>query len=120
MVDRRISKRLKGKVMSTYKCYTVPTERKRWQLKQQRLQVCENNWVRKNSKNNEGKQEKNGGVKRRDGSAEELDRAWQITVGRTRKAPVRNLQEWRSAEIMKKMKKKKKGWQMTDYRTVAD
>ena len=50
MADRRISKRLKGKVMST--CVTpaclygtetlVLTE-----LQQHRLQVCENNWVRK-------------------------------------------------------------------------
>ena len=40
----------------------------------------------KNSKSNEGRQEKNGGVKGRDGSAEELDRETgeeQITVGRT-------------------------------------
>ena len=40
----------------------------------------------KNSKNNEGRQAKNGGVKGRDGSAEELDRETgeeQITVGRT-------------------------------------
>ena len=50
MADGRISKRLKGKVMS--KCVT-PT----WlyetetlamtELQQQRLQVCENNWVQK-------------------------------------------------------------------------
>ena len=42
----------------------------------------------KNSKNNEGRQEKNGGVKGRDGSAEELDRESdeeQITVGWTRR-----------------------------------
>ena len=42
----------------------------------------------KNSKNNEGRQEKNGGVKGRDGSAEELDRETdeeQITVGWTRR-----------------------------------
>ena len=41
-----------------------------------------------NSKSNEGRQEKNGGVKGRDGSAEELDRETgveQITVGRTRR-----------------------------------
>ena len=41
----------------------------------------------KNSKSNEGRQEKNVGVKGRDGSAEELDREIgeeQITVGRTR------------------------------------
>ena len=42
----------------------------------------------KNSKSNEGRQAKNGGVKGRDGSAEELDRETgqeQITVGRTRR-----------------------------------
>ena len=41
----------------------------------------------KNSKSNEGRQEKNGGVKGIDGSAEELDRETdeeQITVGWTR------------------------------------
>ena len=42
----------------------------------------------KNSKSNEGIQAKNGIVKGRDGSAEELDRETgeeQITVGRTRR-----------------------------------
>ena len=42
----------------------------------------------KNSKSNEGRQEKNGGVKGRDGSAKELDRETgeeQTTVGRTRR-----------------------------------
>ena len=41
----------------------------------------------KNSKSNEGRQEKNGGVKGRDMGAEELDRETgeeQTTVGRTR------------------------------------
>ena len=48
MADRRISKRLKGKVMSTcvtlaclYGTETLPLN----ELQQQRLQVCENNWV---------------------------------------------------------------------------
>ena len=48
--DRRISKRLKGKVMSTcviraglYGTETLALT----ELQQQRLQVCENNWVRK-------------------------------------------------------------------------
>ena len=41
------------------------------ELQQQRLQLGT-----KNSKNNEGRQEKNGGVKVRDRSAEELDRDW--------------------------------------------
>ena len=51
-------------------------------LQQQRLQVCQN----KNIKSNEGRQEKNGGVKGRDGSADELERETgeeQITVGWT-------------------------------------
>ncbi len=42
----------------------------------------------KNSKSNEGRQQKNGGVKGRDGSAEELDRETreeQITVDMTRR-----------------------------------
>ena len=42
----------------------------------------------KNSKSNEGSQAKNGGVKGRDGSAEELDKETveeQITVGWTRR-----------------------------------
>ena len=50
MADRRFSKRLKGKVMST--CVTSPclygTETLAMtELQQQRLQVCENNWVQK-------------------------------------------------------------------------
>ena len=58
------------------------------EIQQQRLQVCENNWVRKlaNSKNKEGRQEKKGGVMGIDGRAEELDRETseeQITVGWT-------------------------------------
>ena len=66
------------------------TETLALELHQQRLQVCENNCVRKNSKSNEGRQAKNGGVKGRDGSAEELDRVRetgdeQITVGWTRR-----------------------------------
>ena len=50
MADRRISIRLKGKVMSTcvtpaclYGTETLALA----ELQQQRLQVCENNWVRK-------------------------------------------------------------------------
>ena len=90
MADRRNSKILKGKVMSTCvtPAYLYGTET--WALtglQQQRLQVCENNWVRKNSKSNEGRQAKNGGVKGRDGSAEELGRETgeeHITVGWTR------------------------------------
>ena len=70
VADRRISKRLKGKVVST--CVTpaclygtetlVMTE-----LQQQRLQVCENNWVRKIARvTRADAQENNGGVKGRD------------------------------------------------------
>ena len=74
MTDRQISKILKGKVMSTcvtpaslYGTATLALT----ELQQQRLQVCENNWVRKiASKSKEGRQEKNGGVKGRDVSAE--------------------------------------------------
>ena len=57
------------------------------ELQQQRLHVCENNWVQKVARE-ESRQEKNCGVKGRDGSAEELDRGTgegQITVGRTRR-----------------------------------
>ena len=50
MADQRISKRLKGKVMSTcvtparlYGTETLTIT----ELQQQRLQECENNWVRK-------------------------------------------------------------------------
>ena len=50
MVDLRISKRLKGKVMSTYvtpACLYGTETLALTELQQQRLQVCENNWVRK-------------------------------------------------------------------------
>ena len=91
MADRRISKRLKGKVVST--CVTLAclygTETLAMtELQQQRLQVCENNWVRKITRvTRTYVQEKNGGVKARDRSAEEHDRETgedQTTVGRTR------------------------------------
>ena len=91
MSDRRISIRLKGKVMNTcvtpeclYRTETLAMT----ELQQHGRQVCENNWVQTNSKSNEGRQEKNCGVKGRDGSAEELDRETgdeQATVGRTRR-----------------------------------
>ena len=48
--DRRISKRLKGKVMSTCvtpACLYGAKTLAMTELQQQRLQVCENNWVRK-------------------------------------------------------------------------
>ena len=50
MADRRISKRLKGKVMSTCvtpTCLYGTETLALTELQQQRLQVCENNWVRK-------------------------------------------------------------------------
>ena len=50
MADRRISKRLKGKVMSTCvtpACLYGTETLALTELQQQRLQVCENNWVRK-------------------------------------------------------------------------
>ena len=90
MADQRFSKRPKGKFMST--CVTLArlcvTETLALTELQHRLQVCENNWVRKNSKSNESRQAKNGGVKGRDGGVEELDRETdeeQITVGWTRR-----------------------------------
>ena len=50
MADRRISKRLKGKVMSTCvrpACLYGTENLALTELQQQRLEVCENNWVRK-------------------------------------------------------------------------
>ena len=50
MADRRISNRLKGKVMSTCvtpACLYGTETLALTELQQQRLQVCENNWVRK-------------------------------------------------------------------------
>ena len=90
MADRRFSKRLKGKFMST--CVTLArmyvTETLALTELQHRLQVCGNNLGPKNSKSSESRQAKNGGVKGRDGSVKELDRETdeeQITVGWTRR-----------------------------------
>ena len=50
MADRRISNRLKGEVMSTCEtpaCLYGTETLAMTELQQQRLQVCENNWVRK-------------------------------------------------------------------------
>ena len=50
MTDRRISNRLKGKVMSTCvtrACLYGTETLALTEVQQQRLQVCENNWVRK-------------------------------------------------------------------------
>ena len=87
LADRRISKRLNGKVMST--CVTPAclygTETLALTvLQQQRLQVCENNWVRKIARVTRADRRRMV----RDGSAEELDRETgeeQITVGWTRR-----------------------------------
>ena len=49
MADRRISKRLKGKIISTRvtpACLYGTETLALTELQQQRLQVCENNWVR--------------------------------------------------------------------------
>ena len=48
------------------------------ELQQQRLQVCENNWVLKIAKSNEGRQDKNGG----DRSAAELREEGRMRRGR--------------------------------------
>ena len=90
MADRRISNRLKGKVVST--CVTpgsLPV--RNGNLGTDRTTTTKAASVRgqlgpKNIKSNEGRQAKNGGVKGRDGSPEELDRETgqeQITVGWT-------------------------------------
>ena len=91
VADRRISKRLKGKVVSTCMtpaCMYGTETLTMTELQQQRLHVCENNWVRKIARVTRADvQEKNAGVKGRDRSAEELDRETseeQTTVGRTR------------------------------------
>ena len=87
MADGQISKRLTGKVMSTcvtpaclYGTETLAlTETTKAASVRKQLGM-------KNSRSNEGRQEKNDGVKGRDGSAEELDRETgeeQATVGTT-------------------------------------
>ena len=87
MADRRFSKRLKGKFMSTCvtlaRLYVTETLALTEQAASVRKQLGP-----KNSKSNESRQAKNGGVKGRDGSVEELDRETdeeQITVGWTRR-----------------------------------
>ena len=90
MADRRISKRLKGKVMST--CVTPAclygTETLALTTTTTKAASVRKQLGTQNSKSNKGRQAKNGGVKGRDGSAEELDRETgeeQITVGWTRR-----------------------------------
>ena len=89
MVDRRISKRLNGKVIMSTR--VTPLCQRNGNLGNDRTTTTKAASVRKqlstkNSKSNESRQEKNGGVKGRDGSAEELDRYTgeeQSTLGRT-------------------------------------
>ena len=82
MADRRISKRQKGQGHEhlhdvTSACLFGTETLAMTERQQHRLQVCENNWVRKIAR-----------VARADRSAEELDRETgeeQTTVGRTRR-----------------------------------
>ena len=68
MADRRISNRLKGKVVSmgvTPACLYGTETLAMTELQRQRLQVCENNWVRKIARVKRAcVQEKNGAVGR--------------------------------------------------------
>ena len=90
MADRRVSKRLKGKVMSTCvtpACLYGTETLALTELQQQRLQVCKKNWVRKISRVKRADRRKMV-EKGRDRSAGELDRETgedQNTVGRTRR-----------------------------------
>ena len=92
MADRRISKRPKGKVVSTCvtpACLYGTETLAMTELQRQRLQVCQKNRVRKIARVTRADvQEKNGGVKGRNRSAEELERETgeeQTTVDRTRR-----------------------------------
>ena len=90
MADWRISKRAKGKVVT---CVTQAClyGRKLWHCRNATTKASVRKKLgTKNSKSREGRQEKNGGVNRKDGSAEELEReretgGEQTTVGRTRR-----------------------------------
>ena len=92
MADRRISKSLNGKIRSTCTCDTGMPVRN-GKLGNDRTTTTKDASVckqlgTKNRKSNEGRPEKNGGVKGRDGSAEELDREIaeeQEKLGRTRR-----------------------------------
>ena len=86
MADRRFSKILKGKFMST--CVTLARLYVTETLATTQAASVRKQLGPKNSKSNESRQAKNGGVKGRDGSVEELDRETdeeQITVGWTRR-----------------------------------
>ena len=91
MAVRRISKRLKGKVMSTFgtpACLHGTETLALTEIQQQRRQVCENNWVRKIARVKRTDRRRKVGVKGIDGRAEELDREpgeEQTTVDRTRR-----------------------------------
>ena len=70
MADRRSSKTPKGKVMSTSvtpACLYGTETLAMTEQQHQRRQVSENKLGTKSSKSNEGRQEKNGGVKGTDG-----------------------------------------------------
>ena len=91
MTDRRISKRLKGKVMSTCvtrACLYGTETLALTELQQQRLQVCENNLVQKIARVTRADRRRMVEFKGTDCSAEEFDRETgeeQITVGWTRR-----------------------------------
>ena len=88
MADRRISKRPKGKVMSTCGTPACLYGTETLALTELQQQSVRKQLGPKKSKSNESRQAKNGGVKGRDGSAEELNRETgeeHITVGWTRR-----------------------------------
>ena len=91
MTDRRISQRLKGKVMSTCvtrACLYGTETLALTELQQQRLQVCENNWVHNIARVTRADMRRMVELKGRYCSAEEFDRETgeeQITVGWTRR-----------------------------------
>ena len=91
MADRRISKRPKGRVMSTCvtpACLYGTETLALTELQQHRLQVCENNWIRKIARVTRADRRRMVEFKGRGGSAVELDRETgeeQATVGRTRR-----------------------------------
>ena len=99
MTARRISKRLKGKVMSTCvtrACLYGTETLALTELQQQRLRVCENNWVRK--------------------------------IARVTRADLRRMVELREETVVQRSLTERlvrsrysgldtyKGWRMTDYR----
>ena len=86
MADRRFSERLNGKFMST--CVTLARLYVTETLVTTQAASVRKQLGPKNSKSNDSRQAKNGVVKGRDGSVEELDRKTdeeQITVGWTRR-----------------------------------